>query len=127
VFLSSHDLGLASRWRLIPVKDEAGAEEETYYIQLVGARGEGLAAGAYLYAFQDSDDDKRDATSTYLCVHDKERAMFTLRHTGEASGRPFGDHGAFPTGQLRDCSVFSRVLDSEEVQRLYRQEKCEQQ
>ena len=96
-------------------------EEETYHLQLVGPRGKDLAEGSYLYAYQDYKEDKRDSWSTFLCVHDTKRTVFSINaFPGPQDGYPWKDPTQTAMGeQLRYCAIYSRVLDAREVREIY--------
>ena len=108
-----------SRWHLLPVVSEG--EEETYHLQLVGPRGKDLPEGGYLHAFHDSKEDKRDSTSTFLCVHDTKKSVFSIKaFPGPTEGYPWIDPRDNAMGaQLRHCAIYSRLLNAQEVQDIY--------
>ena len=100
---------------------ESEDEEETCHLQLVGPRGKELPEGGYLHAFQDSKEDKRDPWSTYLCVHDTKKSVFSIKaFPGSQDGYPWMDPRHTAMGEdLRHCAIYSRLLNVLEVRDIH--------
>ena len=100
---------------------ESEGEEETYHLQLVGARGKDLHEGGYLYAFHEYKEDKRDSTSTFLCVHDAKKSVFSIKaFPGATDGYAWMDPRHTAMGaQLRRCAIYSRSLNEQEAREIY--------
>ena len=96
-------------------------KEETYHLQLVGPRGKDLPEGSYLYSFHDTKKDKRDNSSTFLCVHDTKKSVFSIKaFPGAQDGYPWVEPREIAMGErLRHCAIYSRLLNEQEVRAVY--------